>query len=168
MKNLSLFQNEPKYTFDTCSFNEIFDDERHFNKINAPGVWDGIQELISKGEIISHREVYEEIMKGPYKALKAWARQNSSLFLPYDFDGEGKIIAGIGERGFMEFVHQYKEYFNADPWLIAQAKINGLTIITQEKGKGPRDILKICEEFSIQYLDIFGLIKAKGWVLYKK
>ncbi len=164
----TLFTVDAKYTMDTCAFNEIFDEERHFNKRNVPGVWDGISEMILKGEIISHKEVYKEIMKGPYDELKFWARNNASVFSDYDFKNEGDFIAEIGKKGFKEFVHQGKKDFNADPWLVAQANIMKLTIITQEKGKGLLDIPTVCEIFKTPYLDIFGLIKNKGWTLYKR
>ena len=153
------------FTVDTCSFNEMFDEERASNRKNFPGIWEGIEELINKGEIISHEEVYEEIMEGPYDALKAWAKKHKDVFEPYDYVEEGKVIANIGKKGYTEFVHQRKKKHNADPWLIAQAKKQSLRIITQEKKKGDRDLLKVADAFGVGYLDIFGLVKEKGWVL---
>ncbi|MDO8514227.1 MAG: DUF4411 family protein [bacterium] len=161
----SLFSVTPKFTIDTCSFNEMFDDERASNRKNFPGIWEGVEELISSGEIISHEEVYEEIMDGPYEDLKTWARNNKHVFEAYDYVGEGKIIADMGKKGFAEFVHQRKKKHNADPWLVAQAKKQGLRIITQERKKGIRDIPRVAEVFKIDHLDIFALVKEKGWVL---
>ena len=163
----TLFSITPKFTIDTCSLNDMFDEERQSNRKNFPGIWEAVEELISKGEIISHEDVYEEILDGPYDDLIAWARVNKHVFLPYDFVGETKVIAEIGRRGFAEFVHQRKRKHNADPWLIAQAKEQNLRIITQEKKKGVRDLPRIADEFKIGYLDIFGLVKEKGWVLHK-
>lgn len=162
-----LFSSGPSLTIDTCSFNEIFDPDRPSNKNNFPGIWDHISELISKREIISHREVYEEIIEGPYEELKDWARQNKFIFLEYDFVKEGKIIAEMGLKGLSAFVHQRKEKYNADPWLLAQAKTQKLRIITQEKKKGIADLPRACDEFGVNYLDIFGLVKERGWILHR-
>lgn len=164
----TLFSVPAKFTIDTCSFNEMFDEERPSNRKNFPGIWEGVEELILKGEIISHEEVYEEIMEGPYDDLQKWAKKHKEIFEPYDYVEEGKIIAAIGKKGFSEFVHQRKKKHNADPWLVAQAKKQGLRIITQEKKKGVRDLLKVADEFGISYVDIFGLVKEKGWVLRRK
>lgn len=164
----NLFSATPLFTIDTSSFNEMFDEERPSNRKNFPGIWEGVEELIIKGEIISHEEVYEEIKEGPYDALKMWARKHKDIFESYDYVGEGKIIADIGKKGFSEFVHQRKKKHNADPWLVAQAKKQGLRIITQEKKKGVRDLLRVADEFKVDYLDVFGLVKEKGWVLKRK
>ncbi len=164
----NLFSVTPLFTIDTCSFNEMFDEERPSNRKNFPGVWEGVEELISIGEVISHGDVYEEIMDGPYLPLQAWARTNKHIFLPYDYVGEAAVIAEIGRRGFTEFVHQRKKKHNADPWLIAQSKKLNLRIITQEKKKGVRDLPRVADEFGIDYLDIFKLVKEKGWVLQRK
>lgn len=165
----SLFSTEePRFTIDTCSFNEMFDDERPSNKKNFPGIWDSVEELIKNGEIISHEEVYEEIMSGPYITLQAWARKNKNIFYSYDYIREGAVIAEIGCKGFAEFVHQRKKKNNADPWLIAQARVQKLKIITQEKKKKAQDLPRVASEFGIDYLDIFGLVKEKGWVLHRR
>ncbi len=163
----NLFSIDPAFTIDTCAFNDMFDENRPSNRTNFPGIWENVSELISKGEIISHREVYEEIMEGPYDDLKEWAHQNKTKFLGYNFGREGEIIAELGRNGLTEFVHQRKEKYNADPWLLAQAKRLKLRIITQEKKKGIADLPRACDQFGVAYLDIFGLVKEKGWILHR-
>jgi hypothetical protein len=163
----TLFSVEPAFTIDTCALNEMFDEDRPSNKKNFPGIWENVSDLILKGEIISHREVYEEIMAGPYDELIEWARQHKTAFAHYEFVREGEIIAEMGRKGFSDFVHQRKEKYNADPWLLAQAKRLKLKIITQEKKKGIADLPRACDEFGVPYLDVFGLIKEKEWVLHR-
>lgn len=161
----TLFDSLVKYTLDTSSLNEFFDDKRKYTKKHFSGLWNNILVLVENGEIISHREVYEEIMMGHYVELKKWARSNRYIFQNYDLPAEGDFIRRIDQK-FPLFVHQGKtRQFYADPWLIAQAKINSLTVITEEKkNNSPRQIPTVCTEFNIKCLDLLGLIKERNWV----
>lgn len=156
--------DEEKYTIDTSSFNELFDEERRYNRENFPSLWKRVSELFDTGEIISHQEVYEEIQQGPYDDLKKWVAENKYVFKDYDLPKEGEIIKEIGEK-FSTFVEQRKAGPNhADPWLVAQAKINNLTVITEETDRGVQ-IPVICREFTIPCINLFGLVKTKGWTI---
>ena len=53
----------------------------------------------------------------------------------------------------------------ADPFIIAKAKVDNATVITQEKLKpNGSQIPAICQHFDILYLDLEGFLKKENWV----
>ena len=59
-----------------------------------------------------------------------------------------------------------KEKFQADPFVIAMAKVNGYTVITEETG--PTSLKKIpgvCNAMKIDCINLMQLIDAEDWIL---
>lgn len=157
----TLFSN-PRYTIDTSSFNQIFDEDRNYNRKNFPSLWEKLSGLLTNGEIVSHMEVYEEIQQGSYDDLKKWTETNRYVFWDYSFPKEGEIVSEIGDK-FSAFILQGKTKPNhADPWLVAQAKLNNLTVITEETDRDLQ-IPVVCRELGVPCLSLFGLVKAERW-----
>ena len=125
-----------------------------------------IEQMFKSGELISHVEVYEEILDGGYEEQAGWVKENKHFFRNYDLPAEGKFIASLGKDDEL-FVHGRKQKANhADPWLVAQAKINSLTLITEETSKGgPGKLPNICSKYGIKCIDVFGLIQEKNWAM---
>ena len=160
----------PKYTMDLDSFVKIFRDEGAYTKKHFRTLSDKVSNLLIGGIIISHIEVFKEIEDG-YKEsgrkdeLYEWAKSNKNIFKDYNLPDETFKIKEVGDK-FPMFTYQNKEKPNhADPWLVAQAMINNLTLITEEKKMGNSGIPKICIDFKVRYIDLFGLIKENGWVM---
>ena len=65
------------YIFDTSSFIVT----GHYYPAIYPGFWNGINEYIAAGKIISVREVRNELDRGnPKDHLETWIAANSSVF----------------------------------------------------------------------------------------
>ncbi len=156
---------KPCYTIDTGSLIKMFRDDSVYSKKHFKSLWENVSKLFSEGVIISHIEVFEEIKNGGIDDdLFIWAKANKGFFLDYDIPKETNVIADIGEK-FMSFSHQKKEKSaHADPWLVAQAKSQGLTVITEEAKTGGEKIPKVCQEFGVDCIDLLGLIKKYNWV----
>lgn len=115
-----------KYVFDS----NIFMNLQQRQPIDVyPSVWEKISELMKGGIIISSQEVYEEILVGE-DYLSEWAKQRNEYFLPTDEETQ-KVVRDIllMHRGLVE---GGKKKNNADPFVIAVAKINGCTIVSEE------------------------------------
>jgi hypothetical protein len=154
-----------KYTIDACSLNDLMREERRkFARRHFKTLWERIEQMFKGGELISHVEVYEEIIDGGYQEQVAWVKENKHIFRNYDLPAEGDFIARLGKDDEL-FVHGRKQKANhADPWLVAQAKINNLTLVTEETGKGGAEKLpNVCSKYGIKCIDIFGLIQKKNW-----
>lgn len=157
-------RNTPKYTIDTCSLASFFRENGFYNKDNFRTLWLKIEKMLFDKIIISHIEVLNEIKEGDKNdSLLVWAKDNDDIFNDYDLSNEPQIIKQIGNIS-TKFISQGKEKLNADPWLIAQAKVNNLTVITQET-KGETTIPTICKKMGVQCLDVIGLIKQENIII---
>jgi len=54
----------------------------------------------------------------------------------------------------------------ADPWVIAQSKIDSAVVVTQEALVGINSkkvkVPNICDEFDVHYLDTYGMMRTLG------
>lgn len=163
MQNNLFFQ--PKYTIDTSALLTLMNTgEKYENKV-FKNLWDDISNLCKDGKIISHIEVFKEIKDGNIKEHISWAKEHENIFQNYDLKNETTIIRDMGAMGdgFIKFLQQGKQKsVHADPWIVAQAKVNNLILITEESNKNFR-IPHICKELGIRSVDILGLMKEEGW-----
>jgi len=166
-----LFSKPPQYTIDSSSLMDIFSDEKMVSKSITPGLWTNIQELIGQGIIISHIEVLREIKKEGQRGeeLYDWAQAYEEIFKDYNWEAEGRIIRAMSPK-YGAFVNAKVNHVHADPWLVAQAKHRGLTLVTEEKMSGSPDVRKhklpnICADlgFAVPCIDLLGLTKDRGW-----
>lgn len=115
-----------KYVFDS----NVFMNLQQRQPIDVyPSVWDKISELMEEGTVTSSQEVYEEILVGD-DYLSEWAKQRSTRFLLTDEEIQ-RVVRDIlsNHRGLVE---GGKKKNNADPFVIALAKINMCTIVSEE------------------------------------
>src|SRR6266571_2002237 len=128
-----LFSKPPRYTIDSSCLMDIFADEKMVSKNITPGLWINIETLIRDGSIISHITVLAEIQKEGKKGeeLYNWAHANEGIFQDYNWESEGRIIRAMSPK-YSAFVNSKMSDIYADPWLVAQAKDRGLTLITEE------------------------------------
>lgn len=151
-----------KYTIDTCSINDFLQLDRAYDREVFESPWKYIDECCDSGEIISHKEVYEEILLGGISELVKWAKSKNNFFKDYNLPEEAEFITKIGAT-FPNFLYQKKDVsMHADPWLVAQAHINGLTIITSEKGNNQSGIPFIANQFGVKTVDIVAFFKERG------
>lgn len=167
-----LFSKPAKYTIDTSSLMDIFNDAAVWtSKDVTPGLWDRISQLIEEGTIISHLEVYREIKTEDGKGVELyeWAQANKEIFRPHRPSIEGPIIGSMTKK-YSDFVNAKPEGPHADPWLVAQAKHDSLTIITSETfSTSPLlarwKIPNICDDsdFDVKTLSLLEFAKEQGW-----
>jgi len=130
-----------------------------------PAIWEKIEKLIRKGEIISHIEVWREIEVGGDELFR-WCRQHKSMFKDPD---ECQLIE------LQNVKKEYdRDYWNrninkpgpwADPWLIALAICKEGIIVTNETN-APNKIPFIANHFGITCLNLFEFFNEIG-VKYK-
>lgn len=137
----------------------------------TPGLWKNVEAQIDQGVIISHIEVLREIKSDGAKGeeLYEWAHAHENMFKDYEWDAEGRIIRLMSPR-YGTFVNDKVSNVHADPWLVAQAKSRGLTVISEEKRSRSADPRKhklpnVCDDglFAVRGIDLIGLVKEQGW-----
>ncbi len=111
------------FVFDTSAYINGWRD--HYPRLTFPGVWNFIEMRMDSGHIISPREVFNEI-KEKDDDIFEWARRRVECFVDPIPDVQG-MVDGI-----------YSSFRNptgrnrGDPWVVAEAKARGLTVVTYE------------------------------------
>lgn len=152
------------YIFDTSSFRELF----HFYPQRFPTLWKDFQELVENGTILSVKEVLQEMsVGGTDHSDTKWAKSHKKIFKEPSVE-EAQFIAEIFKvEHFQQSLEQKKllkgGYF-ADPFIIASAKVNAATVVTQErlKPKGTK-IPNICDKFGVPCTNLEGFMELEEW-----
>jgi hypothetical protein len=153
------------YIIDTCSFTWAMRDTYPMDV--HPAFWRKFEDSAKIGKIVSSHMVYLEIEKQDDDLFK-WCKLNSHIFLPVD----QKIIYEVATiaKKFPRLINIEREKDFADPFLIAQAKVFGGTLVTQEKKNGPfhprQKIPDVAELMNIRTTNILGMVKELGWVFH--
>ena len=144
---------DAKYVFDSNIFIEL---QRRQPIDVYPTVWAKISELMEAGVIISSQEVYEEILAGNDN-LTTWAKQREASFKASDEDIQMEVRSILAEhRGLVE---GGKKKNNADPFVIALAKVLGCSVVSEEVRTNNQESPKIpdvCYGVGIPCLNFVG------------
>jgi hypothetical protein len=109
--------------FDTSAYINGWRD--HYPPSTFPSVWTLIEEAISDGRIRSPREVLNELARKD-DDVSAWAKKCPEAFIEATEDvtrQAGLIQASFASPGTRD---------GADPWVVAEARVKGLTVVTYE------------------------------------
>ncbi len=153
----------PKYIFDSGPFIRL----RDYPPDIFPSVWDNLNRMFKSGEIVSCREVYNELtmnFAGDDETSK-WAKKNSTFFHKPNASELAKV-----SQILLKFPHLIKEEISlstspqADPFVIAQASVNGCVLVHQEKYKpnAPK-IPNVCEHFGVKEMSLHNFFREQGW-----
>jgi hypothetical protein len=154
-----------KYVFDNNTLSAIF---KHYFYDRFPSFWEKFNELKVNREIISVREVRREIefLKRDDN-LDEWLKNNTDFFE----DPSVEELEFITKIYNVQHFHQNLENKKllkggpfADPFIIAKAKINNATVVSQEKyKKNAAKIPNICEYFNIDCINLEGFLTKENW-----
>ena len=153
-----------KYVFDSDSLINLFG---HYYPRRFPTLWEQFDALVSGGELISVREVFNEIGSRE-DSLGTWAKEQKNILFLETTVEEFKFVAEIFKvRHFQAMIRKQERLKGkpvADPFVIARAKISGACVITQEKNiKNAARIPNVCDHFGIPCINLEGFMKEENW-----
>ena len=153
-----------KYIFDSDSLINLF---RHYYPERFPTLWEKFHALVSAGELISVREVFNEIGSSE-DSLAIWAKgQRKELFsepTPEELQFVGEIFQVRHFQTMIRKQERLKGKPVADPFVIARAKISGACVVTQEKStENAAKIPNVCDHFGILCINLEGFMKKENW-----
>jgi rRNA maturation endonuclease Nob1 len=136
-----------------------------------PSVWEKMQDLVKSGRLLSPKEVFNEINQNDDQLTK-WAKNQKKMFI----EPSEKQIELVQQilKDHPSLIDAERK-FDADPWVIAlameMAKSSQRTLITvkrivvtEEKLRGNRENIPfICDELSIEAIDVISVFRAEGW-----
>lgn len=156
-----------KYVLDANVFIEAH--RRYYSFDIAPSYWDQLLKLAQNDQICSIDKVLNELSISNDE-LSKWA---NNTFHPFFLTTQTPEILQSYQT-IVRWAQQQSQYKqsakiefmqsdNADTWLLAFAKANNFSIVTQEVYNGAIrkkiPIPNVCEAFQLDYLNTFDLLK---------
>jgi hypothetical protein len=129
-----------------------------------PKLWEQLDQLIQEGRLVSSTLVLRECSKQRSEELHDWLQPRSAMFHTPDETVQGQVDHIVNT--YTGLVSAGKEKFQADPFVIAQAKVGSYTVITEETG--PTSLAKIpgvCNAMKVECINLMQLIDEEDWVL---
>jgi len=153
-----------KYVFDSNALINLF---RHYYPERFPTLWGKFDTLVSGGELISVREVFNEIISSD-DSLGSWAKeQKNTLFSEptvRELEFVGEIFRVQHFQAMIRKQQRLKGKPVADPFVIARARILDACVVTQEKNtENAAKIPNVCEHFGITRTDLKGFMEKENW-----
>jgi hypothetical protein len=127
-------------------------------------MWASIEDSIHRGESCICEAVHREVNRIGDE-LHKWAKDLPG-FVCATTDGEFETVAQIGDEHPGWVQGQLNE---ADPFVIAHAKAESSTVVTEETRKGPNTAEKnlkipnVADEHGVEVLTFFDYIRREGW-----
>jgi hypothetical protein len=127
-------------------------------------LWEQLDQLITEGRLVSSTLVLRECSKQRSEELHGWLKPREAMFATPDETVQGQVDHIVNT--YTGLVAAGKEKFQADPFVIAQAKVNGYTVITEETGIGSLSkIPGVCAAMKVECINLMQLIDEEDWVL---
>ena len=155
-----------RYVFDNNSLSSIF---KFYFSSRFPSFWDKFNNLVSKNEVVSVREVRRELEKKAdiWSSIKEWLI-NYPDFFSIPTEAEMLFISEIFKVKHFQQMIRRKNILNgepvADPFIIARAKVYEATVVTEEGfKKNATKIPNICQYFHIECIRLEQFLEKEEW-----
>lgn len=153
-----------KYVIDTNALRTFF---RFYYKSVTPELYDGFNRMIKNQDLISVKEVYNEMNRQHQKDSEILKDLDTikHIFLGPTSEEEIQIIKEIyKEINFRNNISEKNILEGrpvADPFLVAKAKAEKATLITSEKfSPNAAKIPNMCKKYKIRYIDFESFLIA--------
>ena len=154
------------YVFDTSSLSKL----KHFFPGVFKSVWTGLDTQVQSGDLISTREVWNEIERGDVDPhTNKWLKDRKHIFTTPTL-AEQRFVAQIFQIPHFQSLIGEKQRLTgtpvADPFVIACAKIHKGTVVTEEKLKpNAAKIPNVCQHSSVNVacIDLETFMQKQGW-----
>jgi hypothetical protein len=152
------------YVFDSSGFIVI----GHYYPDQFPTFWKRFEREVDANEIVSVREVYNELTtKASRPWLLQWVKEHRDIF-DVPTDEETDFVSEIFQIPHFQMLVTGKQRLTgqpaADPFVIASARVNGATVVSEETKKpNAARIPNVCEHFGIACITVEGFLAEKNW-----
>ncbi len=157
------------YVFDTSSLRSL----QHFYPSIFKTIWVGLDAMIQRQTLSSTREVWNELEGQAITTdLLEWAKSNKHIFrtpIAKELEFVAKILQIPHFQKLISEKNRLKGMPVADPFVIACAKINGGTVVTEEgwdhtmKSLAPKQdaakIPNVCQHFGLSCTNLEGFMR---------
>ncbi|NJD01221.1 MAG: DUF4411 family protein [Ruminiclostridium sp.] len=154
------------YIFDSSALMHLFD---YYYESRFPTLWEYFYQSVKNGQVISVREVRNEI-EGHHnkeRRINQWAKQKSGIFTVPTLE-ELAFVQEIFKIEHFQAIISRKNLLNgkpvADPFVIAKAKIvNGIVVTNEVNRPNGVKIPNICEHFKVGCVNLEKFMEIENW-----
>jgi hypothetical protein len=149
------------FTLDT---NILINLSRLYPRDIFASIWDSFEEAIGAGDVCICEAVLRELHRGG-DDLHDWAKDLPGFVCP----ATDEELATVGEIAVAHPDWVRGAVNEADPFVIAHAKADGLVIVTEEGRKGPGThdknlkIPNVADEHGVTCMKFFDFMRGQGW-----
>jgi hypothetical protein len=149
----------PGYCVDTSA---LIDLGRQYPRTVFLGLWRRIESLVEKGDLVAPREALRELEQVDDEVAR-WAKKHRCMFAELDAAQIQEVRKIL--RRFPKLTDPSKEIPDADPFVLALARANRLTVVTSEKpvGPGAQKIPNVCDTLRVPWLNLVAFFERQGW-----
>lgn len=152
------------YVFDTNVFSQLF---RSYYPDIFSSLWRLFNQLVVDERITSTREARRELEDYGDQELQSWLKTIKELF-PTPTAAEAQFVAEIFTVAHFQQNIEEKKLLkggkNADPFVIARAKVLGATVVTLERERpNSAKIPNICKHFGVACVSLEEFMRRENW-----
>jgi predicted nucleic acid-binding protein len=150
----------PTYCIDTSALIAAWYERYKPNRF--PKLWSEMDKLIADRRLVSSSLVLRECSKRSLE-LHDWLKLRSDMFVHPDETIQGEVGQII--NAYKGLVAEGKQKHAADPFIIAQAKVHGHIVVTEEGVGTTKKIPGVCNALGMTSINLMQLIDHEDWVL---
>lgn len=151
------------YSIDTSAFLEAW--VRNYPKDVFPTIWDQM-ELAARNRILRASDEVLRELERKEDGAHSWMKSHPEMLVPFDSSIELHVSA-IMQR-YPRLVDTKKGRSGGDPFVIAVARLQNLTVITAENQTGKLDVPRIpdvCADLGIRCIRMIEFFREQKWAL---
>jgi Domain of unknown function (DUF4411) len=151
------------YSIDTSSLINGF--RIYYPYENFPRLWNKhLPELVASGALRATEEVRIELDRQDDELAQWIDDYSDELFIEVDEQIQHEVRDIL--RSHTALIHASRGRSGADPFVIALAKLNVCTVVTEEGGGSPKHpkIPDVCHSLGVPCIRLTELIGQQGWV----
>lgn len=151
------------YVFDSNTLINLF---QHYYRNRFPSLWDRFDEAVTIRNIVSVREVLNEISQRNDR-LSHWAGNHRDFFQTPTTE-ELAVVAEIFAVPHFQTLVRTQERLQgkpvADPFVIAKARLLEGCVVTEEANRpNAAKIPNVCSHFNVMCLNLEGFMEQENW-----
>jgi hypothetical protein len=137
----------------------------HYPYENFPRLWNrDLPALVAAGDLRATEEVRVELDRQDDELVQWIEGYSKELFIELDEPIQNEVRAIL--RSHTALIHAGRGRSGADPFVIALAKLNDCTVVSEEgsgSAKNPK-IPDVCNALGIRCIRLMEVIRENGWV----
>ncbi len=151
------------YSLDTSGFLDAW--VRHYPPDVFPPIWQQMEDAGERGVVLVSDEVLRELERKDDGAYE-WLKARGQMIVPLDSNIEAAVKDLLKQHP--RLLDTRKSRSGADPFVIALARLRGLTVVSAEIRSGNLQKPKIpdvCDALGIECLNLIDFFRKEGWRL---